>query len=51
VVASYAATAVLGSAALAMTAVPLLGAEWILGCLATAALLCGAWLKRIDMSL
>ncbi|HEX5044635.1 MAG TPA: MraY family glycosyltransferase [Candidatus Polarisedimenticolaceae bacterium] len=51
VLASYAATALLGSAAFAMTAVPLLGAEWILGSLATVALLCGAWLRRIDMSL
>src|SRR5262245_36140219 len=40
VLASYAATALLGSAAFAMTAMPLLGAEWILGSLATAALLC-----------
>ena len=51
VLASYGATAVLGSAAFAMTAVPLLGAEWILGSLATVALICGAWLRRIDMSL
>jgi len=51
VLASYGATAVLGSAAFAMTAVPLLGAEWILGSLATMALICGAWLRRIDMSL
>lgn len=51
VLASYGATALLGSAAFAMTAVPLLGAEWILGSLATVALICGAWLRRIDMSL
>jgi len=51
VLASYAATAVLGSAAFAMTMAPLIGAEWILGSLATVALLCGAWLRRIDMSL
>jgi len=51
VLASYAATALLGSAAFAMTAVPLISAEWILGTLATTALLCGAWLRRIDMGL
>jgi UDP-GlcNAc:undecaprenyl-phosphate GlcNAc-1-phosphate transferase len=51
VLASYAATGILGAAALAMTAVPLRGAGWILGSLAGTAILCGAWLRRIDMGL
>jgi UDP-GlcNAc:undecaprenyl-phosphate GlcNAc-1-phosphate transferase len=51
VLASYAATGVLGGAALAMTEVTLEAAGWILGSLATVALLGGAWLRRIDMGL
>jgi UDP-GlcNAc:undecaprenyl-phosphate GlcNAc-1-phosphate transferase len=51
VVASYAATAVLGGAAVAMIGATATGAGWILGGLAATALLLAAWLRRIDMSL
>jgi hypothetical protein len=34
-----------------MTVATLAGAGWILGSLAMTALLCGAWLRRIDMGL
>ena len=51
VVASYAATAVLGVAALAMSAASLSGAAWILGGVAVVGLGTAAWLKTIDMSL
>jgi len=51
VLASYGATAVLGVAALSMTAVSLAAASWILGGVALAAVGTAAWLKTIDMSL
>jgi UDP-GlcNAc:undecaprenyl-phosphate GlcNAc-1-phosphate transferase len=51
VLSSYAATAVLGVAALGMSAASLTGAAWILGGVAVAALGTAAWLKTIDMSL
>jgi UDP-GlcNAc:undecaprenyl-phosphate GlcNAc-1-phosphate transferase len=51
VVASYAVTAVLGMAALAMSAVSLTVAAWILGVVVVAALATAAWLKTIDMTL
>jgi UDP-GlcNAc:undecaprenyl-phosphate GlcNAc-1-phosphate transferase len=51
VLVSYGATGLLGAAALGMTAGTLEAAGWILGSLATLALLGGAWLRRIDMGL
>jgi UDP-GlcNAc:undecaprenyl-phosphate GlcNAc-1-phosphate transferase len=51
VVGSYLATALLGLAAVAMSAVPLGPAAWILGTAAVLALGTAAWLKTIDMSL
>lgn len=51
VVASYAVTAALGAAAVGMSAVGPVGAAWILGVVAAAALVGAAWLKTIDMSL
>jgi UDP-GlcNAc:undecaprenyl-phosphate GlcNAc-1-phosphate transferase len=51
VVGSYAATAVLGVAALGMSAVSLTAAAWILSGVAVVALGTAAWLKTIDMSL
>lgn len=48
---SYAATAILGAAAVGMSAASLTGATWILGGVAVAALGTAAWLKTIDMSL
>lgn len=51
VLASYAATAVLGLAALAMSAVSLNAAGWILGAVVVSALGLAAWLKTIDMAL
>jgi UDP-GlcNAc:undecaprenyl-phosphate GlcNAc-1-phosphate transferase len=51
VVGSYAATAALGVAALAMSAAPLTVAAWILGGVAVVGLGTAAWLKTIDMSL
>jgi UDP-GlcNAc:undecaprenyl-phosphate GlcNAc-1-phosphate transferase len=51
VLSTYAATAVLGVAALGMSAASLTGAAWILGGVAVAALGTAAWLKTIDMSL
>ena len=51
VLASYAATAVLGGAAVAMIGATARGAGFILGGLAAAALILAAWLRRIDMSL
>jgi hypothetical protein len=51
VVGSYVATAVLGVAALAMSAASLAGAAWILGGVAVVGLVTAAWLKTIDMSL
>jgi UDP-GlcNAc:undecaprenyl-phosphate GlcNAc-1-phosphate transferase len=51
VLASYAATAVLGISALAMSAVSLATAAWILGAVTVAAVATAAWLKTIDMTL
>ncbi len=51
VVGSYVATAVLGAAALAMSAATLTVAAWILGGVAVFAVATAAWLKTIDMSL
>jgi UDP-GlcNAc:undecaprenyl-phosphate GlcNAc-1-phosphate transferase len=51
VLVSYGATGLLGAAALGMTAGTLEAAGWILGSLATLALLGGAWLRRIDLGL
>ncbi len=51
VVGSYAATAVLGAAALGMSAASPTGAAWILGGVTVVALGAAAWLKTIDMSL
>jgi UDP-GlcNAc:undecaprenyl-phosphate GlcNAc-1-phosphate transferase len=51
VLASYAATAVLGVAALGMSAASFTTAAWIFGGVAVAALGTAAWLKTIDMSL
>jgi len=51
VVGSYAATAVLGVAAVAMSAVSLTAAAWILGGVVAVAVGTAAWLKTIDMSL
>ena len=51
VLASYAATAVLGVAALAMSSASLVGAAWILGGVVLVGLGTAAWLKTIDMSL
>ena len=51
VVASYAATAMLGVAALLMSAASLTVAAWILGGVAVVGLGTAAWLKTIDMSL
>lgn len=51
VVASYGATAALGVAAIMMTLVSLNGALIVLGSVSLAALVFGAFLKRIDMSL
>jgi len=51
VVASYVATAVLGAAALAMSAASLTVAAWVLSAVAVAGIGTAAWLKTIDMSL
>jgi UDP-GlcNAc:undecaprenyl-phosphate GlcNAc-1-phosphate transferase len=51
VLGSYAATAVLGVAAVAMSAVSLTAAAWILGGVVAVALGTATWLKTIDMSL
>lgn len=51
VLASYAATAALGVAAIGMSAASPAGAAWILGGVAIAALAIAAWLKTIDMTL
>ncbi len=51
VVGSYVATAVLGAAALVMSAATLTVAAWILGGVAVFAVATAAWLKTIDMSL
>jgi len=51
VVASYVATAILGAAALAMSAASLTVAAWILGSVAVVGIGTAAWLKTIDMSL
>src|SRR5262249_10818473 len=51
VVLSYVATAVLGAAALGMSAASPVGAAWTLGAVAAAALGVAAWLKTIDMTL
>jgi UDP-GlcNAc:undecaprenyl-phosphate GlcNAc-1-phosphate transferase len=51
VVASYTVTGVLGIAAMAMSAVSLTVAAWILGVVVVAALATAAWLKTIDMTL
>jgi UDP-GlcNAc:undecaprenyl-phosphate GlcNAc-1-phosphate transferase len=51
VVGSYVATALLGVAALAMSAASLTVATWILGGVTVVALGTAAWLKTIDMSL
>ena len=51
VVGSYVATAVLGAAALAMSAATFTVAAWILGGVAVFAVATAAWLKTIDMSL
>jgi len=51
VVGSYATTAVLGVAAVAMSAVSLTAAAWILGGVVAVGLGTAAWLKTIDMSL
>jgi UDP-GlcNAc:undecaprenyl-phosphate GlcNAc-1-phosphate transferase len=51
VVGSYAATAALGVAALAMSAASLTVAAWILGGVIVVGLGTAAWLKTIDMSL
>lgn len=51
VVGSYATTAVLGVAAVAMSAVSLTAAAWILGGVFAVGLGTAAWLKTIDMSL
>jgi UDP-GlcNAc:undecaprenyl-phosphate GlcNAc-1-phosphate transferase len=51
VLGSYAATAVLGAAALGMSASSLTVAAWILGSVAAVALGAAAWLKTIDMTL
>ncbi len=51
VLVSYAATALLGGAAVAMSLVDTQGALAILGGVLAAALALGAWLKRVDMGL
>jgi hypothetical protein len=51
VLASYAATAALGAAGLAMTLLSLRGAISVLGGVGASALVFGVLLKRIDMSL
>jgi len=51
VLASYAATGILGAAAVAMTLLALNGALIVLGSVSVAALVVGVLLKRIDMSL
>jgi UDP-GlcNAc:undecaprenyl-phosphate GlcNAc-1-phosphate transferase len=51
VLASYASTALLGIAALGMSASSLAGAGWILGVVVVVGLGVAAWLKTIDMSL
>jgi UDP-GlcNAc:undecaprenyl-phosphate GlcNAc-1-phosphate transferase len=51
VAASYAATAALGAAAIAMSAASPTAAAWILGTVAILALAVAGWLKTIDMSL
>lgn len=51
VVASYAATAALGGAAVTMSMLGTVGAAWVLGAVVAAAIVAGALLKRIDMSL
>ena len=51
VIASWAATGVLGAAAFGLTEVTLVGSAWILGALLTTALAGAAWLHRIDMGL
>jgi UDP-GlcNAc:undecaprenyl-phosphate GlcNAc-1-phosphate transferase len=51
VLASYAATALLGASAVGMSLLPLAGAAWILGSLAGLALFSALLLRRIDMGL
>ena len=51
VLGSYVATALLGAAALGMSAATLPVAAWILAGVAVLALGTAAWLKTIDMSL
>jgi UDP-GlcNAc:undecaprenyl-phosphate GlcNAc-1-phosphate transferase len=51
VLTSYAATALLGAAAVTISAVPLGAAAAVLGCLAATAAVFGFFLRRIDMSL
>jgi len=51
VVVSYAATAVLGVAAVAMTLLPSRGAQFVLAAVLVLGLAAAAWLKRIDMGL
>jgi UDP-GlcNAc:undecaprenyl-phosphate GlcNAc-1-phosphate transferase len=51
VVASYLATAILGVAALAMSAASLTVAAWVLGAVVVVGIGTAAWLKTIDMSL
>ncbi len=48
---SYAATAMLGAGALAMTLLPLQGAMIVIGAVMLLALAAGIWLKTIEMSL
>jgi UDP-GlcNAc:undecaprenyl-phosphate GlcNAc-1-phosphate transferase len=48
---SYAATALLGIAAVAMILLPLGGAWIAIGCVGVTAVVAGVWLNRIDMSL
>jgi ABC-type uncharacterized transport system permease subunit len=48
---SYAATAVLGASAVAISAVEIAAAVTILGALAAVGVAAAFWLKRIDMSL
>jgi UDP-GlcNAc:undecaprenyl-phosphate GlcNAc-1-phosphate transferase len=49
VLASYAATAILGAAAIAMTLLPLEGAAVVLGTVVVTGFLSAVWLNRIDM--
>jgi UDP-GlcNAc:undecaprenyl-phosphate GlcNAc-1-phosphate transferase len=51
VVASYAATALLGAAALALIRLPGGGATAVLAAVVVAAIVAAVWLRRIDMGL